>query len=166
MVTNTRSSSLCQTAGPRWPVIPCTSVCKCHPQSIPRPPPLVRFENCPCREGLLPKPQRQCHLRFLHLGERESGPRNYAFRGARGKRHSFEDFVFSFILNGLFVFCFFGRTWGHVEVPGPGIEPEPQQQPEPQQWQCWILNLLGHQGTPHKCFFKLGFREFPGGLVG
>ena len=33
-------------------------------------------------------------------------------------------------------------------LPGPGIEPMPQLQPKPQQWQCQILNLLSHQGTP------------------
>ena len=36
----------------------------------------------------------------------------------------------------------------HAEVPGSGIKPMPQQWPEPQQRQCWILNLLSHQGTP------------------
>ena len=34
----------------------------------------------------------------------------------------------------------------HAEVPRPGIEPEPQQ------WQCWILNPLSHQGTPSLSF--------------
>ena len=36
----------------------------------------------------------------------------------------------------------------HAEVPGPGIKPVPQQQPELLQWQCQILNLLNHTGTP------------------
>ena len=35
-----------------------------------------------------------------------------------------------------------------MEIPGPGIEPTPQQPPQQLQWQCPILNLLGHQGTP------------------
>ena len=30
----------------------------------------------------------------------------------------------------------------HAEVSWPGIKPVPQQ------WQCWILNLLCHEGTP------------------
>ena len=40
-----------------------------------------------------------------------------------------------------FFFFFFFAAPQHVEVPGPGIEPTPQQ------WQCWILKLLGHQRT-------------------
>ena len=38
----------------------------------------------------------------------------------------------------------------HAEVSGPGIESMPQQ------WQCWLLNLLSHQGTPlHVLFDKI-----------
>ena len=35
-----------------------------------------------------------------------------------------------------------------MEVSGLGIESSPQQRPEPLQWQCWVLNLLCHKGTP------------------
>ena len=41
----------------------------------------------------------------------------------------------------LFVCLFLAHLW-HAEVPKPGTELQPEQ------WQCWILNLLGHQGTP------------------
>ena len=36
----------------------------------------------------------------------------------------------------------------------PGIEPMPQQRPEPLQRQSWVLNLLGHHGTPYLIFFN------------
>ena len=39
----------------------------------------------------------------------------------------------------------------YAEVPRSGIKPVPQQWPKPHQWQCQILNSLGHQGTPG-CF--------------
>ena len=35
-----------------------------------------------------------------------------------------------------------------LKVPGQGIQPLPQQQPKPLQWQRWLLNSLGYQGTP------------------
>ena len=44
-------------------------------------------------------------------------------------------------------FFFHPHPW-HVEVPGPGIRPEPRQ------WQCRILNLLSHQGTPDITFSR------------
>ena len=44
-----------------------------------------------------------------------------------------------------FFFFFFWLHMQHVEIPRPGTEPIPQQ------WQHWILNPIGHQGTP---FFK------------
>ena len=40
------------------------------------------------------------------------------------------------------LFCFWLCPW-HEEVPRPGTEPEPQE------WQCWILNPLSHQGIPN-----------------
>ena len=46
-----------------------------------------------------------------------------------------------------FFFPFWPPLW-HVEVPRPGIKPMPSQWPKLQQWQCQILNPLGHQGTP------------------
>ena len=39
------------------------------------------------------------------------------------------------------------------EVPRPGIKPAPQQWSEQLQWQCWILNILGHRGTPAVIFY-------------
>ena len=45
-------------------------------------------------------------------------------------------------LPGLKDFFFFCLTFGMWEFQGPGIKPVPQQ------WQCWILNPLSHQGTP------------------
>ena len=41
----------------------------------------------------------------------------------------------------LFLLLFWLCLW-HVEVLWPQVEPEPQQ------WQCWILNPLSHQGAP------------------
>ena len=38
--------------------------------------------------------------------------------------------------------------WQHVEIPGPRIKSVPQQWSEPLQWQCQVLNLLCHKGTP------------------
>ena len=49
----------------------------------------------------------------------------------------------------IFFFCLY--PW-HVEVPGPGIEPEPQLQPAPQLQQRWILNPLHHTVT---CLFTI-----------
>ena len=46
-----------------------------------------------------------------------------------------------------FCFVFWLRLW-HVEVWGPEIETSPQKLPKPLQWQCQILNLLHHMGTP------------------
>ena len=51
-------------------------------------------------------------------------------------------------LGHLFFQFFFLLLLQHVEVPGPGIESVLQQWSEPQQWQCQILNLMSHQGTP------------------
>ena len=48
----------------------------------------------------------------------------------------------------LFVCLFVWLYPWHAEVPGPGTEPVPQQ------WQHRILNLLGHQGTPHILTFN------------
>ena len=45
------------------------------------------------------------------------------------------------------IFFFWLCSW-HMEVSGPRLKPSPQQQPEPLQWQCQILNLLHHKGTP------------------
>ena len=53
------------------------------------------------------------------------------------------------------LFCFVLATPVHEEVPRPEIKPAPQLRSKPQQWQCWILNLLRHQGTP----------EFPGSKI-
>ena len=47
-------------------------------------------------------------------------------------------FTFTFLF---FKKCF-GHTLRHTRVARPGLEPVTQQ------WQCWILNLLCHQGTP------------------
>ena len=44
-------------------------------------------------------------------------------------------------------------------MPRPGIEPEPQQQSKPLLWQCQILNLLSHQGTPI-VFINLSKHQF------
>lgn len=44
----------------------------------------------------------------------------------------------------------------HAEFPRPGIKPAPQQQLEPLHWQCQILNLLSHMGTPGPWFSLLG----------
>ena len=49
----------------------------------------------------------------------------------------------------LFIKTYYPSLW-HAEASGPGIKPTPQQ------GQCWILNSLGHQGTP--AFFILIFR--------
>ena len=43
---------------------------------------------------------------------------------------------------------FFWQCPRHMKVPGPGIETAPQQQPKLLQWQCWILNPLGHKRNP------------------
>ena len=43
-------------------------------------------------------------------------------------------------------FFFFWPHPQHAEGPGPGTEPLPQQ------WQCWILKPLGHEGTPSYSF--------------
>ena len=50
-------------------------------------------------------------------------------------------------------FFFWLHSW-HAEVPGSGIKPMPQQ------WQHWILNLLGHQGTPIHAFCLCSFHVF------
>ena len=62
---------------------------------------------------------------------------------------SFLPSLFVVIVIGIFIFLpyFLPHPW-HAEVPRPGIEPAPRQQPKPLQWQCQILNLLCHQGTP------------------
>ena len=52
-----------------------------------------------------------------------------------------------------FFFFFLEPHLRHMEVPGPGIEPMPQQQLKSQKWECPILNLLSHQGTPFHSFF-------------
>ena len=41
-----------------------------------------------------------------------------------------------------------------VGVPGPVTEPVPQQWPLSQQWQCRVLNLMSHQGTPNYLLFS------------
>ena len=46
------------------------------------------------------------------------------------------------------LFCRGRGEAGHVEAPGPWVEPTPQQRPKPLQWQCWIFNLLCHKRTP------------------
>ena len=56
-----------------------------------------------------------------------------------------------------FCFCFYFYFWPclwHVKVPWPGVKPVPQQWPEPLPWQCQILNLVSHQGTPRMWFFR------------
>ena len=50
------------------------------------------------------------------------------------------------------------------KVPRVEIEPMPQQQPELLQWQCQVLNLLCHRGTPVVLNLEQ-VSEFPGGLV-
>ena len=71
--------------------------------------------------------------------------------------------------NWPFTFFFFWLCLWHVKVPGPGIELAPQQRPEPLQWQWWqcgILNLLCHKGTPMSFNFRNKTRrKFPGCLV-
>ena len=69
-------------------------------------------------------------------------------------------FVLVFMtLTGCFFFffsasvCFWLCPW-HIEAPGPGIKPALHQRPKPLQWQCWILNLLCHQGTPGHVFYS------------
>ena len=56
------------------------------------------------------------------------------------------------LLQLFFFFFFFGHArhffFQHVDVLEPGIEREPQQ------WQCQILNLLSHQGTPRTYSWK------------
>ena len=51
--------------------------------------------------------------------------------------------------------------WLHaqqVDVLGPGIEPAPQQLPtQPLEWQCQVLNPLGHRGTPIKYYVANSF---------
>ena len=42
---------------------------------------------------------------------------------------------------------FFWPLLWHVEVLGPGTEPESQLPPTSQLWQCWILNPLCHSGN-------------------
>ena len=55
-------------------------------------------------------------------------------------------------------FFFFWPCPQHTEVPRSGAELLPQQGPKSQQWQCWILNPLSHQGTP--CIYFLNFILF------
>ena len=47
----------------------------------------------------------------------------------------------------MLTFSFFGPCPQHAEDPRPGSKPAPQRQ-------CWIVNLLGHQGTPILTSFK------------
>ena len=57
-----------------------------------------------------------------------------------------------------YIITIFG-LW-HTEVPGPGNNPKPQQ------GQCWILNVLSHQGTPEaSSFSKTAFDIRPFCLV-
>ena len=42
---------------------------------------------------------------------------------------------------------------GHVDIPGPGIEPVLQQRPEPLQWQCQTLNPLCYKRAPRTLWF-------------
>ena len=51
-------------------------------------------------------------------------------------------FLISFLFFLFFILFYFWLHPEHVEVPGLGIKLMPQQ------WQCQILNLLGHQETP------------------
>ena len=58
-----------------------------------------------------------------------------------------------------FIFYFFSFWEGalcppRVAIPGPGIEPAPHQWPELLQWQCQILKLLCHKGTPVSIFYQ------------
>ena len=56
---------------------------------------------------------------------------------------------------------FFGHAHARqAKIPRPGIETPPQQQSKPQQWQCWILNLLHHQGTSPFPFFNVPTKDF------
>ena len=64
------------------------------------------------------------------------------FLSLEASRIFLSPFVFRILPQYVYIFDFFPPYLWHREVPGPGIEPEPQQ------WQCWILNLLDHQGTP------------------
>ena len=77
----------------------------------------------------------------------------------RQKRLKYKNIIFGVclahiqIVGWLFFFCFFCFCFfllypQHVEIPRPGIELEPLQ------WQCWILNLLSHQGTPTSSFHE------------
>lgn len=53
----------------------------------------------------------------------------------------FGDTEFKILNSFFFFFFFFWPRSQHTKVSRPGIELAPQ-------WPCWILNLLGHQGTP------------------
>ena len=53
------------------------------------------------------------------------------------------------------IYLFIWLHLWHMEVPGPGIEPMPWQPFQLQQWQCWIVNLLSHQGTLKSYYFFL-----------
>ena len=49
---------------------------------------------------------------------------------------------------------FFWQHLRHVEVPESGIEPSLQQ------WQCWIINTLSHQGTSSLIHFYRAFISY------
>ena len=66
-----------------------------------------------------------------------------------------------------FFFFRFGGTYGMQKFPGQGLNLHCSSDPwpKPQQWRCWTLNLLSHQGTPW--FSKSGWiSEFPSWLSG
>ena len=66
-------------------------------------------------------------------------------------------FSFSVAFTSSPTICIFWPHPWHVEVLGLGIKPEPQQRPELLQRQQWILNPLGHKGTPTICIFFFFF---------
>ena len=95
--------------------------------------------SCPCRSG---------HNVPINLHQNK----RYSLFWTFNKSHKQSDIIPSLSLFSFFL-SFFVAMPMTCRSTEPGIEPGPQQGHKPQQWQCWILNLLSHQGTPGTSHF-------------
>ena len=99
----------------------------------------LQYDPCTSAAGFLPNAHEPCWFPPSSLWR---PAHDLPWPGLTISLNSFSVSGFMYVGElSVILFYFLGPWLWPMEVPGPGIESEPQQ------WQCQILNLLGHQYT-------------------